>query len=161
MILPLGPNDAVLGGLLVGAVWTDVQTQKIRNVLTFPVMLAGLVASPFFLPAWWWGLAGLLVAFALAVPGWRFGGAIRAGDVKLLMAAGSLTGPEIAIRSVLFAYVFALPFGLVVLAVKGRLGRLWRFYAHGERSDPTLVAYAPMIAFSVVLARLQPWPDLW
>jgi hypothetical protein len=59
------------------------------------------------------------------------------------------------------ARLVALPFGLVVLAVKGRLGRLWRFYAHGERSDPTLVAYAPMIAFSVVLARLQPWPDLW
>lgn len=161
MIAPLGPNDAVLAGLLVGAVWTDMHTQKIRNVLTFPVMLAGVLGAPMVLPAWWWGAAGVLAAFALGAPGWRFGGAMRAGDVKLLMAAGALTGPEVAARAVLFAYALALPFGLVVLAVKGRLRRLWTFWVKGERDEPTLIAYAPMIALSVLLARLQPWPDLW
>ncbi len=160
-VLPLGPNDAVLGVLLAGACWTDVRTQRIRNVLTFPMMLAGVLTAPFALPGWWWGLGGLLAAFALAVPGWRFGGAIRAGDVKLLMAAGALTGPETAVRAVLFAYMLALPFGVAVLAVRGRLGRLWDFWARGERDTPTLVAYAPVIAVSVLLARLQPWPDLW
>jgi prepilin peptidase CpaA len=156
----VNPNDVVLGALLVAACITDVREQKIRNIHTFPAIVAGLVASPFFLPAWWTGLAGFIVAFALAVPGWRFGGAIRAGDVKLLLAVGALTGPEVGARAVLWSYALAFPFGLAVLLARGRLGRLWRFWVKGERSDPTLVAYGPVIAVATLLARFWDWPDL-
>jgi Flp pilus assembly protein protease CpaA len=111
--------------------------------------------------AWWQGVAGVAVALLLAFPGWRFGGAMRAGDVKLLLAAGGLLGLQGSIRAVAFVYVLALPFGIAVLAVRGRLSRLWAFWVRGERDEPTKVAFAPVIALAVLLARLQPWPELW
>lgn len=155
------PPDVVLAVLLVGCVVTDLLTQKIKNVLTFPVMLTGIAMAPLFAVHWWDGLAGLFAALLLAIPGWWFGGAIRAGDVKMLAAAGSLMGPEAALRAVVFTYVLAFPFGLVVLAMRGRLKNLWRFWVKGDRTNPTLVAYAPMIAIAVGFARIQPWPNLW
>jgi Flp pilus assembly protein protease CpaA len=157
---PLGPRDAALAVLLVAACATDLRARRIPNVLTLPAMALGAGVAPLYDAQWWQGIAGILVAFAAAFPGWRFGGAMRAGDVKLLMAAGSFVGWETALRASLFSYALALPFGLLVLAVRGRLGNLWRFWVKGERQEVTLVAFAPVIVAAVTLARLQPWPEL-
>ncbi|MFZ5479900.1 MAG: prepilin peptidase [Myxococcota bacterium] len=146
--------------LMLGAVWTDVRTQKIRNVLTFPTMLVGVAMAPLFAAHWSLGVVGLLATFAVALPGFMFGGAIRAGDVKMLAAAGSLLGPEAGIRAALFTYLLILPVGMVILVLRGRVGNLKKLAA-GEKFEPTLVAHAPVIAVSILLARLQPWPDLW
>lgn len=157
---PLGPQDAALAVLLAAACVTDLRARRIPNVLTLPAMALGAGVAPLYDVRWWQGIAGILVAFAAAFPGWRFGGALRAGDVKLLMAAGSLVGWEIALRGTLFSYALALPFGILVLALRGRLGNLWRFWVKGERTEVTLVAFAPVIVCAVLLARLQPWPEL-
>jgi prepilin signal peptidase PulO-like enzyme (type II secretory pathway) len=156
-----GPADPALVALCTIAVWTDLRTGKIRNILTFPMMLLGVVGAPLFAAAWWSGLAGVVVTCLLALPGWRLGGAVRAGDVKMLMAAGALMGPHDGARAVLFTYALAIPFGIAVLAVKGRLGRLIRFYREKGRLEPTVVAFAPVVAVAIACARLQSWPMLW
>lgn len=154
--------DILLGVLLVVACYTDIRTQKIKNILTFPVMLAGLVLGPFHLPHWYDAPLGFAAAFVIAVPGWWWLKAMRAGDVKMLLAAGTLLGPEAAMRAALFTFALNIPYGLIVLALRGRLKRLITFYQkQGEGMDPTVVAYAPVVAAGVLLARLQPWPDLW
>jgi prepilin signal peptidase PulO-like enzyme (type II secretory pathway) len=158
---PFGPPDGVLAALIVGCVYTDVTTQKIRNVLTFPVMLTGILMAPLFLPHWYWGAAGWLAAALVTIPAFAFGRALHAGDVKMLMAAGALMGPEAAVRAAIFTFALGFPVGLLTLAVKGKLGNVYRFWVKGDRSDPTVVYHAPVVAMGILLARLQPWPDLW
>jgi prepilin peptidase CpaA len=158
-VAPLGPADVVLAGVLVAACATDLRTRRIPNVLTLPAIVLGVVDGV-RVTTWWHGLAGVLVAFLLAAPAWRMGGAMRAGDVKLLMAAGAFLGWQGALRGTVFTYLLAFPFGVAVLAWRGRLSNLWRVWAHGEREELTHVAFAPVIALAVVLARCQPWPEL-
>jgi Flp pilus assembly protein protease CpaA len=161
MPAPFSPPDVVLLVLCAGSIYTDITTQKIRNVLTFPVMATGIAMAPLYAAQPYDGVLGLLAAFAVAVPGWKILPAIKAGDVKMLMAAGSLMDPERAILAVLWTYVLGLPAGIVVLAMRGRLGNLWRFFRHRDRSDPTVVAHAPVVALGILAARVLPFPDPW
>lgn len=170
-------RDVVMAALLGIAVWTDVTTGKIKNWLTFPVMVAGLVLAPLVAPHGWDGAAGLGVAFALGVLLWKFGGAYRPGDVKLVMAAGALAGPELILRAMLIGFLLNFPFALVVLIVRGRLGHFLRFtgalaatifrgrslsaFMAEWDHKTTVVPFGPVIAAGIVAARLQPWPDLW
>ncbi len=156
---PFGPPDVVLAGLLVGACYTDVMTGKIKNVLTFPVMACGVLMAPLFGP-WHVGLLGLLTAFTVGVALWKFGGAYHPGDVKLVMAAGALVGPETVLRGMLLGMILNVPVALVVLAVRGRLGHFFRFWVKGERKETTRMVFGPVIATGIVLARVQAWPNL-
>ena len=160
-VAPAGPPDLALALLIGGAVYTDWTTRKIRNVLTFPVMALGIALAPFTQPHAYDGLLGLLAAMVLAIPAWRFGRALHAGDVKMLMAAGALLGPEAALRAVLFTYLLGFPAGLAVLAYKGRLNNLYRLFIKREKVEPTEVIHAPVVALGILAARLQPWPELW
>ena len=71
---------------------TDLKTRKIPNKLTFPVMVLGLIFNLLF-----GGLTGLIMSFLGILMGFAafilFAiGALKAGDVKLYMAIGALTG---------------------------------------------------------------------
>mgnify|MGYP003394655338 CR=1 FL=1 len=151
----------MLAVLIVGACYTDFTTKKIRNILTFPVMALGVGLAPLYSTSPWTGLLGIFAAAAVAIPAWRFGRALHAGDVKMLMAAGALLGPEAAVRAGLFTYVLALPAGLAVLAYRGRLGNLWKFWVKKDKSEVTEAIHAPVVAAGILCARLQLWPDLW
>jgi len=169
-------RDLVLVALLAIATTTDILTGKIKNWLTFPVMAAGLALGP-LVTDWWQAPVGLGLAFGLGVVLWRFGGAYRPGDVKLVMAAGALVGPETILRAMLIGFLLNFPFALVVLTVKGRLGHFVRFCAALGRallrrqslsafmaewdSKTTVVPFGPVIAAGIVVARLQDWPDFW
>ncbi len=158
---PFGPPDVVLIALLLGAMWTDWTTGKIKNVLTFPVMVTGVLMAPLFAPHFYDGALGLLAAFAVGVVLWKFGGAYHPGDVKLVMAAGALVGPEMILRAILLGLILNLPVALIVLIAKGRLGNVWRFWVKGEREVTTKMIFALVISGGVIIARLQPWPNLW
>lgn len=159
---PLFLNDYVLFALCVVAIATDWREQKIKNWLTFPVMGWGCLFWVFATPQWYGGLVGVLVAFLVAMPFWRFLPALKAGDVKMLMAGGALLGAEAGARAVLLTLVLGLPAGILVLAVKGRLGRLWRFYQRKEGDlEPTVVMHAPVVAAGLLAARFQDLPNLW
>ena len=155
------PRDIVLAVLILGACYTDFTTKKIRNVLTFPVMALGVGLAPLYSDDPLSGLYGLLAAAAVAIPAWRFGKALHAGDVKMLMAAGALLGAEGGIRAGLFTYVLALPAGLAVLAYRGRLGNIYKFWIKRDKSEVTEAIHAPVVAAAILCARLQPWPNLW
>lgn len=149
-------RDYALFLTLAIAVFTDLRSQKIYNVLTFPMTVLGIVASLQFGTHGWDGLAGAAVALGmgLLVEAMR---AMRMGDVKLLMAVGALTTPAFAVRAVLLSVAVNLVYGVAILAAKGRLRRLWKFYK-GEQEEATIVAYAPAIAAAVLWVRFMPWP---
>lgn len=175
--MPVTPLDVALILLLGTALTTDIVKQKIPNLLTFGVMglaliyqaVAGSVLQSFL---------GIVLGFALMFPGFALGGAIRAGDAKLLMAVGALLGPHDVLRACLFTYALAVPFGLVVLAFKGKLRNLvptlratWQQQQRKRRGEPepedapkpdlTIVIFAPVIVVAVAIARLTPVLTLW
>lgn len=158
-VLPFGPPDVLLVLLMVVATWTDVRTMKIKNWLTFPLMLVGTVLSIWCLPHAWDGIAGLLLAFVLCLPLYSIGPVLSAGDVKMLMAAGALMGPEPVVRALLFSVALILPVGLVLLTVTRRWGKVRAVLA--GKAAPTMLFHAPVIAVALLLARLQPWPKIW
>ncbi len=159
-VAPFGPNDVVLAGLLLGACYTDVTTGKIKNVLTFPVMVCGVLMAPLFAAHWYDGALGLLAGFAIGAVLWKFGNAYHPGDVKLIMAAGALLDPETILRGVLLGMILNFPVAIVVLAMRGRLGHFFRFWVKGERKETTRMVFGPVIAAGIVLARVQAWPNL-
>lgn len=164
--LPISPTDAILVVLLLTAVYTDLTTQRIPNALTFGVMALGIAVNIAAI-SWWWGLAGVLVAFVMMFPGYAFFGAVKAGDAKLLMAVGALLGWENAVEACLLTYILNLPFGIAVLAYKGRLGNFVKVLKATANRTPaeeapeaTVVAFAPVIAVATIIARLMeltPW----
>ena len=156
---PFGPPDVLLVVLMLVASWTDIRTMKIKNWLTFPLMLTGVVLSFWFLPHGWDGAAGLLVALLACLPLYRVGPVLSAGDVKMLMAAGALMGPEPVLRAVLFSVALILPVGLVMLTVTRRWGRVREVLA--GKAAPTMLFHAPVISVALLLARLQPLPEIW
>lgn len=158
---PLAPPDLVLAVLLVGAMWTDWKTGKIKNVLTFPVMATGVLMAPLFAPHFYDGALGLLAAFAAGVVLWKFGGAYHPGDVKLVMAAGALVGPEMILRAILLGLLINFPVAIAVLLAKGRMQNFFRFWLKNEREVTTKMIFALVISAGVVAARFQPWPNLW
>lgn len=160
---PFAAADAVLAFLMVAALYTDLTTQRIPNALTFGTMALGLAISATTV-TWWWGFAGMFLAFALMFPGYAFAGAVRAGDGKLLMAVGALLGWQDALEACALTYVLNLPFGLAVLAYKGRLKNLPKVLKAKlakSRDDSlpepevTVVAFAPVIVVATIIARLM------
>ncbi len=146
-------------GLLIAiACYTDLTTQKIKNWLTFPTMAIGIVLSHWTLGAFWLGPAGILAAMAACFFPWRLG-AIKAGDVKMLMAAGALLGPVPALRATVWMLFLGIPVGLLVLAVKGRLGNLKRVVIEGQKAEVTVVAHAPVVGMGIIAAMT--WPGLF
>ncbi len=142
--------------LILVACYTDLTIQKIKNWLTFPMMAGGSVLSFWLLDAWWAGAAGVLAAMLVCYFPWRTG-VIKAGDVKMLMAAGALLGARPAMLAMVWMLVIGVPTGLAVLWWKGRLGNLKKVAAR-EEVEVTVVAHAPVVGAGILVAML--WPDL-
>jgi len=88
----------VLIAALVALAFIDFETTFLPDVLVFPVLAIGLVAS-FFVPdrEWWQGLAGAAVGFAVFYPFAWLGDRLNRpmmgfGDVKLSAALGAILG---------------------------------------------------------------------
>jgi len=116
--------------LLAALTWAavqDVRTRRIRNELTFPLVLAGIVQSFFAMHTVSPSAAcfGLLVGFALTFIMFAMG-AIGGGDVKLMAAVGAWMGPAGALQ----VFAGAALVGLVVVLFQSfrqkRLGLLFR-----------------------------------
>lgn len=161
------PVDALLLIALVIATVTDVQKQHIYNWLTFPLMLAGLTMGLVLHGLPGLGAAALGLGAALVVHFGLFAlGVDRAGDAKLMMGIGAMLGWEDMLEATMFSFIVFAPMGLVVLAMKGRLGNLWAtlryqlYKAKGvelAKPEPTYLAKAPAIFLATVLAR---WIEL-
>lgn len=84
-------RDALLVTVALAAAATDMRWRRIPNVLTFPVMLLGLVLGV-AAGSGWGNALGLVLGLAVCFPLYQ-GGGLKAGDVKLMMAIGAIGGP--------------------------------------------------------------------
>ncbi len=120
---------------LAAACAFDARRRRVPNALTVPALLLGLAlaAAQGGLPRLGLALGGVAVAcvalFAYA------GRMLGAGDVKLLLAVGALTGPRFMGLALLGA---ALAGGLLALA--------WALRRGGPR-----MPYAPAVMLGVIL----------
>lgn len=107
----------VLGVAFVIAGYTDLKSQRIRNWLTFPLILGGIAAH--FIHS---GLDGLLFSAGgfgvglglMLVP--FFIGVMGAGDVKLMAGAGAWLGATTTLTAFLFTCIAGGVYSLVVMA---------------------------------------------
>lgn len=104
----------------LAATFTDVRTYKIYNLLTIPLIITGLLYH-----MWFGGLGGLrdsgtgiAVGFAVLILPY-LGGAIGAGDVKLLMGFGAWLG---VVPTAVIALVGCLLTGLCAATILVRQG---------------------------------------
>lgn len=153
------PEDFAVLLLCCAALWTDLSRQRVPNTLTFGGMALGLLfwlgqTSPLF------ALGGIGLAFLTLFPGWSFGGGIRAGDVKLMMAVGAFYGPEMAFRASIAVYALAIPFSLAVLLFKGKLNNAVVAARAAitplpgvPESERVVVPFVPVVVSGIVLAR--------
>jgi leader peptidase (prepilin peptidase)/N-methyltransferase len=113
--------DAGLGWALLAAAWIDAEHLVLPDLITLPLILAGLAVT------WWLAPAGLSSHAAAAALGylsftllnavyhaWRGHDGLGQGDAKLLAAAGAWLGAGLLANEVLLA-------GLLGLAAVGLL----------------------------------------
>ncbi len=136
----------LLCGMLGLAVWSDIHKHRIPNQLVIVILVTGLVAQvaangPMGIL---YALGGLATGLLFFLP-FHIRGAMGAGDVKLMGAAGSLLGPFAA----LMACAFALFFGMVLVIVAVQLQKCVMYYRMSRATDnrplpdsgPTFLVY--------------------
>ena len=105
----------ILSGMTMAAFW-DMKTQKIPNLLTFPMMLLGLgyhgIANG--VNGVCFSAAGICIGICLFLIPYLLGG-MGAGDAKLMGAAGALLGAKGVILAALLAIVFGGIYAMVLL----------------------------------------------
>ncbi len=111
----------VISASLAAAI-LDLRTKRIPNMLTFPLLAAGMIQA-----AWVLGLTGLMEAAAacciLALPYvlmFLFAGG-GAGDAKLMGAIGAWLGLAIGIRVLFFVATAGIIMALIKAAAKKQL----------------------------------------
>ena len=159
---------AVLAAGLIVATVVDLRTRRIPNLLTGTMAAAGLGLAAF-------GLGGIsvraavlgcLIGLVLMLPGHLLG-ATGAGDVKLMAAVGSLLGPLVVVKAVLFTAVAGGVLAVVVAMQRRRLGtmlagtgRMIAAPADVKReiaagAPASRFAYGPAIAIGSLLAAVM------
>jgi leader peptidase (prepilin peptidase)/N-methyltransferase len=139
--------DAGLGWSLLCAAWIDAETLRLPDVITLPMILAGLAVTALAQPA---ALDNHAAATALGYLGFRLLDAayfavrrrhgLGAGDAKLLAAAGAWLGLA-ALPNVI------LGGGLIGIAIV-------LFTNPGGRSGGRMIAFGPALAIAFFVMRL-------
>lgn len=160
---------ALLAGLAV-ATATDLHGRRIPNALTFPLMAVGI--GMFAIegrPTE--GLLGCAAAFALHFPLFALGIG-RAGDAKLMMALGALLGWRGVVEATAWLAVLYVPVGVIVLALRGKLGNLVATGRHfaakvtggadpGPMPEQTWIPTGPVIAAAGAFTVATEWLALF
>jgi leader peptidase (prepilin peptidase)/N-methyltransferase len=130
--ITFGPSIKLLFYSLYSAIFalilvTDIERRLILNVVTYPAIVLGFVAS-FFVPGvTWWsaligGAIGLTFFFLAALIGnAAFGsGALGGGDVKLALLVGLITGYPLVIEAIVLTILIGAAVSLVLLVTRVR-----------------------------------------
>ncbi|WP_405054160.1 A24 family peptidase [Thalassotalea psychrophila] len=152
------------------ALYFDLRIQKIPNILCLYVVAIGFTVQFMFFG---WagglnGLLGLLTAFIILFPAFYFK-VLGAGDVKLMMAVGVITGPELIAWSVAYATIAGGVTSLVLVlyktgwqGVKATLVRYYQCFYVKKYFKPSAgeaaalrVPYAPALAIGWLWACSQ------
>lgn len=151
--------------MLAIAAGYDVKTQRIPNVLTFPLLFAGLIVQWALGEGLVYGLMGVGAAFALHFTLWSLS-LEGAGDAKLMMAVGAFVGWEAMLEATLWRYILLIPYAVGALTVMKRWPRFmaalqWTLDRSqgrdaGERPEATELPFGPLIALAVPLGVAFP-----
>lgn len=165
----MDPRLIILFVALALAAVLDIATKKIPNWLTFSLLLVGLLATSTYGEGFVFGLTGAGVAFVLHYAMWQIG-LEGAGDAKLMMGVGAILGWHVMIEATLWRYMLLFPYAIVAITVTRRWGSfrqalLWtakkvRGRPVGERPEPLLMPFGPLIALAVPLAIYTSYLEL-
>lgn len=119
------PILVVLVGALVGAL-TDVWQFKVHNLLTFPLLLSGLLYHGILegMPGVTASLLGALFGFGTLLILYVLGG-MGAGDVKFVAAVGAWLGFPVTLVILLAAFIAAGIYAIALLVLFGNLRETW------------------------------------
>lgn len=138
----------LLGFIVVAiSVYTDFKGAKIKNVVTMPAILIGLIVAGIngtFLSSF----LGVIVPFALLFIFWKIKG-LGAGDIKLLMAIGSLLGLKMLANYSVIIFAFAgIHIILILLTGGGLIQAFSKFFTMISNSIRTrsIVGYEKLSA---------------
>lgn len=156
---------AVILGISILAVFTDVKWGKIFNWTTFPTILSG-IAYAYLNPTSHVSDSLLGILAGLFIFGWMF--ALRflgGGDVKLLMAFGAWGGWHLTLEIALLAILLGGALSLLSLLVRGKLWKfaqkLYYFFLSlwVQELDPTLpkIDKSLTLPFAVPMALAAVW----
>ena len=140
--------DAIAVAAVLFATITDLLEEKIYNLLTFPLMLVGILAWPLLdASQWWQGIGGIFaVAPAFILLALH---AVKAADVKLWMGVGALLGVRLGAISLLISIMVWAPIAIVVLAYNKRLLGVLRVLRGHEK--PLVLPYGVSIALGTLI----------
>lgn len=123
--------EALAVAMVLLATVTDLLEHKIYNVLTFPMMLVGILGH-LVAGTWWEGLAATIAVgapffllYALNI--------LKAGDVKLFMAVGALLGLKLGGTAALFSVIAWAPIGIAVILLNQRFKDLRNMFTTGYK----------------------------
>lgn len=179
---PINPFTTIVPAVVVTvftlvSAATDARKLKIYNVVTFPLMILGVVyhcwASYYVNDGVLWlgaltSLLGLLFGFFILLLPYVMGG-MSAGDVKLMMAIGAWLGFPLTVYVVIVSFLAAGGFSLFKILWHGsvvktwqhlqimwhRFVAFWRYLSAEENIEDVLKeknARARVIPFGVMLA---------
>jgi prepilin peptidase CpaA len=127
--------------LLALAVWNDVRTRRIPNLLVFGGALLGLALNSLYPPGdslfttpfgglgFLMSLAGLGAGLGLLLPMYMLR-TLGAGDVKMMAMVGAFIGPDAVLVCTVLTLLAGGVLALVVAAATGRLRHLLRNTYH-------------------------------
>lgn len=141
--------DFLLGAWLLALAWIDAEHFLLPDLLTLPLVAAGLAVSLVLQPAEWFDpLAGIACGYigfravALIYRWWRGREGLGGGDAKLLAAAGAWVGAS-GLASVVFG---GAVIALIAAALSALAGRRFR--------RDTALPFGPFLALATWLVWL-------
>lgn len=144
------------------AVYTDVRWGKIFNLLTFPAMLAGVVLNTALggVDGLLLSLGGLGLGFGVFIVSALFGRILGGGDIKLLMALGSLQGAYFLAWAIFYAALVGAVLAIALGAYRGVLGQRLRLLvaslylrlAHGVPMEMHEAKGGPRLPYAIAIA---------
>jgi len=107
--------------LLIAAI-SDIRSQKIPNLLTYPVMLVSIIYHTVIsgVDGFLFSIEGIGLGIVLLIVFYLMGG-MGAGDVKLMGAVGGLLGPKGVFLAFIFTAIAGGIYSLSLLAFHGAL----------------------------------------
>ena len=158
----------ILVSCMLIAIVKDLRTRKIPNLLTYPMMLFGLIYHSFNtgMSGLVFSAMGLIVGIAIFLAPYLMGG-MGAGDAKLMGGVGAVLGATGVVVAAVISILSGLIYAIVLLIIHREYGksfltrswitlktfiftRQWIIVPAGEEEKQPILCYAVPIAIGTL-----------